>query len=322
MQNEVGSAGGFRPLVGVCVMVTRPNGPVPCADPLAAQLRALGAEVVAQPAIQILPPPDWRKVDDALARLDQFDWLVFSSANGVRMFWERFRLLQETETLLKTAAPRGGKRDSPIFADTKIGTVPAPPRTAFPRLAAIGPGTADALTQLGLQADLVPKQFRAESLAEALIADAGGTAGGTAGGKTEIRTGRRFLLARASRGREALAEALIAAGAVVEQIVVYTSADVERPDADVAAMLRADKIAWVTVTSSAVARSLVRLFGDDLRRASWRASVRSPAAFSANSATRRRRKPRNTRSPGWRRPSSNAFNARCNRLRFRRATDW
>ena len=53
----------------------------------------------------------------------------------------------------------------------------------------------------------------------------------------------------------------------MEQIVVYTSTDVEHPDAEIAAMLRAGQIDWITVTSSAIARSLARLFGDDLRRA-------------------------------------------------------
>ena len=79
--------------------------------------------------------------------------------------------------------------------------------------------------------------------------------------------GKRFLLARASRGREVLAERLTAAGAMVEQIVVYTSTDVDQPEAETAALLRAGKIDWVTVTSSAIARSLAKMFGDDLRRA-------------------------------------------------------
>ena len=74
-------------------------------------------------------------------------------------------------------------------------------------------------------------------------------------------------LARASRGRDVLAKQLTAAGAAVEQIVVYTSTDVEQPEPDIAAMLRAGRIDWVTVTSSAIARSLGRLFGDELRRA-------------------------------------------------------
>ena len=92
----------LQPLLGRRVMVTRPEmekgtGPIcakhptgrsgkldlsPFSDPLAKRLQELGAEVIVQPAIRIGPPPDWRAVDDALARLDQFDWLVFSSVNG------------------------------------------------------------------------------------------------------------------------------------------------------------------------------------------------------------------------------------------------
>ena len=53
------------------------------------ELAALGAEVFVQPAIRISDPPDWRPVDAAIARLDEFDWLVFSSGNGVRYFVER-----------------------------------------------------------------------------------------------------------------------------------------------------------------------------------------------------------------------------------------
>jgi uroporphyrinogen III methyltransferase/synthase len=207
-----------QPLAGLRIMVTRPEVPF---DPLAEQLRQLGAEVILQPAIRITPPVDWQPVDDALARIDEFHWLVFSSANGVRYLLDRMR----------------GKGKT------------VPPSC---RLGAIGPGTADELAEFGLHADLVPDQFRAEALAEALLCNA---------------SGRRFLLARASRGREVLAEQLIAAGAQVEQIVVYSSVDVERPDVTVAAMLHANRIDWITVTSSAIARSLARLFGVDLHLA-------------------------------------------------------
>jgi uroporphyrinogen III methyltransferase/synthase len=59
----------------------------------------------------------------------------------------------------------------------------------------------------------------------------------------------------------------LAAGCSVEQVVAYRSVDVATPDPEVAAMLQQGRIDWITVTSSAVARSLVRMFGDDLRRA-------------------------------------------------------
>ncbi|MCL6502382.1 MAG: uroporphyrinogen-III C-methyltransferase [Pirellulales bacterium] len=208
-----------RPLVGRAILVSRPAGQ---ADPLRRQLQELGARVWLQPAIEIGPPPDWAPVDAALSRLHAFDWLVFSSANGVCWLLDR---------LLQTADLR------------QLGHV---------KLAAMGPGTAQALARYHLRADLVPDEFRAEALAEQLAPLCGG---------------RHVLLARASRGREVLAETLRNAGAEVEQVVVYTSRDVERPDADVEAALAGGQIHWVTVTSSSIAQALVRLFGKKLAKA-------------------------------------------------------
>lgn len=211
-------SGPATPLAGQFVMATRPRAE---SDRLRTRLVQLGAQVIDHPVIRIEPPDDWGPVDQALDRLTQYDWLVFSSANGVR-------------SLLERAAARPGN-SQPLAAM---------------RIAAIGPGTADELARYGLSAALVPDQFRAESLAEAL-ARVGGT---------------RFLLARASRGREVLADQLAAAGATVEQVVVYASRDVPAADPAVAAELAAGRIDWITVTSSAIARALVRLFGPDLRR--------------------------------------------------------
>lgn len=125
-------------------------------------------------------------------------------------------------------------------------------RLASVQIAAIGPGTAEELARYRLRADRMPEEFRAEALAAAL---------------TEEAAGRRFLLVRASRGREVLAEQLRAAGGAVEQVVVYRSRDVERASAEVAAALDEGRIDWITVTSSAIAQSLARMFGENLRRA-------------------------------------------------------
>ena len=209
-----------RPLFGTRVLVTRPRRQ---AGLLCEQLTELGAAVQIQPAIRISEPADWGPVDAALSRLDDYDWLVFSSANGVRYLLDRL------------CEGRGDLR--------RLGRV---------KLAAIGPGTAEELARYRLRADLVPDEYRAEALASALAGEA---------------TRRRFLLARASRGREVLVEELSAAGGAVDQVVVYTSSDVESADPQVAAALAAGRIDWITVTSSAIARSLVGLFGEDLRRA-------------------------------------------------------
>jgi uroporphyrinogen III methyltransferase/synthase len=207
-----------RPLFGRRVLVTRPSEQTAS---LGERLCDLGADVLVQPAIEIGPPDDWAPVDGTLARLAEFDWLVFSSGNGVRYLLDR--LCQQHGDL------------------RRLGRV---------QLAAIGPGTAEALADYKLRPDTVPDEYRAEALAESLAVDA---------------PGKRFLLARASRGREVLAEQLRAAGGQVEQVVVYTSRDVPVPDPEIASALTAGKIDWVTVTSSAIARSLSAMFGEQLR---------------------------------------------------------
>lgn len=208
-----------RPLFGQRIVVTRPADQCMM---LAEPLRELGAEVLVQPAISIDPPEDWSAVDAALARLEFQDWLIFSSANGVRLFLDR---------LLETG------RDIRALGRNK--------------LAAVGPGTAEELARYHLKADLVPDEHRAESLVEGL---------------RPFARGGRFLLIRASRGREILGEQLMAAGGIVEQVVAYRSSDVTAPDPHIAELLSQGKIGWMTVTSSAIARSLVNLFGEELRK--------------------------------------------------------
>jgi uroporphyrinogen III methyltransferase/synthase len=119
------------------------------------------------------------------------------------------------------------------------------------KLAAIGPATVAALAAYHLKADVSPAEYRAEALADSL---------------TPHVKGQRVLLARASRGREVLAEMLSADGADVSQVIVYESRDVDCANEEVIEALVAGRIDWVTVTSSAIARSLVRLFGDHLTK--------------------------------------------------------
>lgn len=198
-----------KPLAGQTVMITRPGGDD---DALGRQLGELGARVLHQPVIRISDPPDWGPVDNALDRLAEFDWIVFLSANGVRYFLGRLDAI-------------GGDFDQLRRA----------------KLAAIGPATSDALFRRRLLADVIPPEFRAESLAESLSGQA---------------SGKRFLLIRASRGREILAEQLTSAGAIVEQVVAYTSSDVDQADPDIVTKLAAGSIDWITVTSSSIARCL------------------------------------------------------------------
>ena len=209
-----------RPLFGQTVLVTRP---VHQATDLVQRLANQGAAALIQPAITINPPQDWAATDQAIQNLTAYDWLVFSSANGVDSFLERLDQLGLDLRHLGNC-----------------------------RLAAIGPATARTLKKNHLNVDLQPNEYRAEALAELLAPET---------------AGKRVLLLRASRGREVLAETLTAAGAEVEQIVVYQSTDTENADPEIAAALAEGRIDWITVTSSAIARSLVKMFGKSLAQA-------------------------------------------------------
>jgi uroporphyrinogen III methyltransferase/synthase len=133
-----------RPLFGRRIVVTRPHGEE--ARRSAAALEAMGAEVLIAPTVEVLPVEDVGPLDAAIDGLDAYDWLVFTSANGVRMFLERL-------------LARG--RDLRALGRVKLAT--------------IGPTTADALGRYHLRADLIPPSFRSESLAEELAKVAAGS---------------------------------------------------------------------------------------------------------------------------------------------------
>jgi uroporphyrinogen III methyltransferase/synthase len=146
--------------------------------------------------------------------------------------WIVFTSRMGIETFFRRLAERGF--DARAFAGTRI--------------ACVGPGTANALTSYGLRADLIPDEYQSDSLATALLDHASGT---------------RVLWLRASRGREAPLQRLMEA-AHVDAVVTYFSQDVDQLDPTVQQAAVAGSIDWVTVTSSASARSLVRLLGDAL----------------------------------------------------------
>lgn len=118
-------------------------------------------------------------------------------------------------------------------------------------IAAVGSKTADALADYHLRADLIPDDYRAEALLEQLQADA---------------AGKRIVIVRASRGKDTLPAGLKNAGALVTQVVAYSHRDVERPDPRIVELASQGRIDWVTVTSSASAENVVRMFGDALRQ--------------------------------------------------------
>jgi uroporphyrinogen III methyltransferase/synthase len=124
-----------RPLFGRRVVVTRARAQ---AGELSGRLERLGAEVIEFPTIEIHPPQDFGPLDRAIAELDSFDWLIFTSVNGVDAFVERLS-----------------------YYDLDLRAVP---REA--KVAAIGPATAGRVREAGLRVDAVPEEYRAEALIE------------------------------------------------------------------------------------------------------------------------------------------------------------
>lgn len=127
------------PLAGKRVLVTRTREQ---AGSLSTSLQSAGAIPLELPVIRIVPPSDWHPLDQALRSLVEaraYDWLIFTSANGVRMVLERLVALEMDISSLSNI-----------------------------RIATIGPATASALEHYGLSAALVPDEYIAESVASAL----------------------------------------------------------------------------------------------------------------------------------------------------------
>jgi len=197
-----------RPLHGEVVAVTRARAQ---ASALAARLRELGADVVETPAIRIEPRPLDGELLAAVQRISDYALVCLTSPNGVRLL---FDALAETG------------HDARALARATV--------------AAIGPGTAAALERRGVRADVLPEQFVAEALVEALE-------------PVEVE-GRRVLVARAAGARSVVPDALCGRGAEVDDVAFYETVAEPLGEAERAALARAT---YVTFTSSSTVRFLL-----------------------------------------------------------------
>jgi uroporphyrinogen III methyltransferase / synthase len=164
------------------VLITRPEAQ---SGSFGIALQAAGFEPVYFPVIEIRRMEDNAVLDNALARLSSYEWIVFTSVNAVEIVLDR---------LLARAigADSAGASDDPI-------------RSSMPRVAAIGPKTAQALRARGIEPFYVPEEY----VAEAILPGLG-----------DLR-GKRVLLPRAEIARKALPEAIVAAGGRAHEIPVY-----------------------------------------------------------------------------------------------------
>jgi uroporphyrinogen III methyltransferase/synthase len=194
------------PLFGRRIVVTRAREQ---ASELRGRLEALGAEVIELPVIAIEP------VDFQIPPLGSFQWLVLTSVNGVDAFFNR-----------------GLGADG---VDTRA--------LADIRIAAIGPGTARALEQRGIRADLVPERFVAESLLDAFPEGSG-----------------HVLIARAEVARDVLPDGLRAKGYDVTVLPVYRTV-VAEPDPTALELVRGGKVDACTFTSSSTVENFCDVVG-------------------------------------------------------------
>src|SRR5579884_2465871 len=250
------------PLKGKSILVTRT---LEQASTFSDRLRTLGATPIEFPTIRIVPPSDWKSLDNALKKLcpadsvnqpdstiysrgdplrspwpqsspsaslssssNYYDWLIFTSANGVSICIERMRHLG--------------------YPPSAISNV---------RIAAIGPATAAALAQHGILADLVPDEYIAEGIAAALIEDAAS--------RGESLKGKQILLPRAAEARKVLVTELQQAGAIVDEVAAYRTlpaASNDEQGQNVLRMLQQHQIDIVTFTSSSTVRNFMQWLAD------------------------------------------------------------
>lgn len=202
-----------RPLLGKRIVVTRAREQ---ASDLVRQLSDLGADCLEYPTIKIVPAEDLKPMDEAIKNLSAYDWIVFTSVNGVKFFFDR---LFET--------------DKDVRALNHLCT------------AAIGPATAERMFQFGLKSDIIPKNYRAESVVEAF--------------RKEKLDGKKILLPRAGEARPVLPVELRKMGADVDEVTAYLTEKV-RDNADLLVkQLEDNAIDLITFTSSSTVKNFKNL---------------------------------------------------------------
>ncbi len=219
LSSSEGSSLSTRPLAGRTIVVTRAESQ---AQEFVRELEQYGAEVVLCPTIEIRELESYERLDEAIDHLYGYDWLIFTSVNGVDYFFQRLE----------------ARRHEPSELDEL-------------KVCAIGDATAEKLRTLQVHVDVIPDEFKAEGVFESLVRFVGGA---------QALAGLNVLIPRASVARDYLPRALEHSGARVDVVPAYRTALPESLDRGrVAAMLSgsADCIAF---TSSSTVRNLAQLF--------------------------------------------------------------
>lgn len=200
------------PLKGLRIVVTRAAHQ---AEELAGPLRTLGAEVMLLPMIAISPPADPEPLISAAQHAVDYHWIVFTSANAVESFANHLR-----------AIPAG------------------------PRIAAVGAATREAAEKHGFAISLLPREYTAESLAEAFV--------------TQDLIAKRILIPRAAAARDVVPDKLRELGARVDIVEAYRNVLPESSAALAQEIFRDPLPDWVLLASPSAVQNLVQLCGKDV----------------------------------------------------------
>jgi uroporphyrinogen III methyltransferase/synthase len=207
-----------KPLFGHRILVTRERagGFEP--------LEEMGAEIIEFPTIKIVPPLDWKELDNAIDSIESYHWLIFTSVNGVRFFFNRFF-----------------DRDRDIRDLKGI------------KICAIGSKTASEIKGYGLKVDMVPEEFNAEGLVEAFI-----KVSGSKGLKS-----LRFLLPRAETAREVFPQKVRELGGEIDVVTAYRAVKPETHGKRLKRFLREGRITIATFTSAATFNNFMAIMGNE-----------------------------------------------------------
>jgi uroporphyrinogen III methyltransferase/synthase len=209
-----------QPLRGRTIVITRALSQ---SAEFAALLERDGARVVACPTIEIVEPESFAPLDEAIEHLYGYDWLVFNSTNAVDFFMRRL----EAQGL-----------DADALDDIQV--------------CAVGSATADRLRDARVHVDVVPGEFKAEGVFDALANYLGGRA---------RFDSLNFLIPRAAVARDYLPRSLEEAGARADTVVAYRTVPPQTTDrARVEALLVGGAVDCITFTSSSTVANFAQLF--------------------------------------------------------------
>ncbi len=222
VKSEAGNAETATPLAGRRVIVTRA---VKQSGELGAALHQLGADVIACPTIEIKEPGSWEQLDRALIHLSWYDWLVFTSANGVEYFLRRLDELGHGRAELM-----------------------------HHKICAVGRKTAERLSSENLMVDLMPEKFTAEAMVETFLK--------TYGVRQRLR-GSRMLLPASRTTRDIIRPAMEKIGVYVEVVEAYQTVLPAASSADVTALIRNAQADYIVFTSPSTVANLAALLETD-----------------------------------------------------------